>query len=475
MNQPRCTTTIALLTPYCGSNLGDGAIQHAVVHNIRARCPEVRVVGLTLDPQDTARLHDIPSYPIAAAPVPYYMPVPALPSGPKSPSEPASDDPIGASRPSTNPAPSLLQRMKSGLARIPFLFAALKYLYHTTAAITADGRHWISSWRLMRSLDVVIASGGGQIDDEWGGPWGHPYALFKWAILARIRGKPFYIISVGVCTLRSRISRFFVTRALRLSAYRSFRDTRSQMLVEQLGVRSKNPVAPDLAFSFPFQDYRPLPVERRGGLVVGVSPISYLNPEYWPSTDGEFFQRYVTTLVAFVNHLLESGHQVILFSTTHSDARVTELIRRHLTADLPLVPSPRILQPTVSTVHDLIPVLAAADVVVASRLHGVLLSYLLCRPVLGISYDVKVNLLMNDLDQTQYCLDIHSLATRQLEQTFNRLCEDKDNIRRALQQSVALYRDRLSAQYDHVLRNYGMTVTPERAEANLKICSSNLQ
>ena len=57
---------IALLTPYTGGNLGDAAIQDAVIGNVRKRYPDAELCLVTLSPQATARLHKVPSYPIDA-------------------------------------------------------------------------------------------------------------------------------------------------------------------------------------------------------------------------------------------------------------------------------------------------------------------------------------------------------------------------------------------------------------------------
>ncbi len=53
-----------LLTPYTGGNLGDAAIQEAVIANIRKRIPDAQIVLVTLSPEDTTRLHGMRSFPI---------------------------------------------------------------------------------------------------------------------------------------------------------------------------------------------------------------------------------------------------------------------------------------------------------------------------------------------------------------------------------------------------------------------------
>ena len=45
-------------------NLGDAAVQEAVIANIRKRLPDVRLVGFSLVPDDTTERHGIPCYSI---------------------------------------------------------------------------------------------------------------------------------------------------------------------------------------------------------------------------------------------------------------------------------------------------------------------------------------------------------------------------------------------------------------------------
>ena len=63
---------VALLTPYDGGNLGDAAIQEALISNFRKYDPQVHLCGITLHPESTAARHHIPCYPLAAISRPYY-------------------------------------------------------------------------------------------------------------------------------------------------------------------------------------------------------------------------------------------------------------------------------------------------------------------------------------------------------------------------------------------------------------------
>lgn len=58
------TRTIGLLDHMGYGNLGDAAIEEAVIANIKKRVPNASFIGFSLVLDDTAHRHGIPSYPI---------------------------------------------------------------------------------------------------------------------------------------------------------------------------------------------------------------------------------------------------------------------------------------------------------------------------------------------------------------------------------------------------------------------------
>src|SRR5688572_27719818 len=53
---------VALLSPCGWGNLGDAAILESVIHAVRRRLPHAPILGLTLNPPDTAWRHGIPAH-----------------------------------------------------------------------------------------------------------------------------------------------------------------------------------------------------------------------------------------------------------------------------------------------------------------------------------------------------------------------------------------------------------------------------
>jgi len=167
---------IALLGPYGFGNLGDAAIQQAVIDAIRVRQPKSTIVGISLNPSDTEKRHGIAAYPITSMP----------------PKKVAKDK---------GRAGVFLERLRwsrpGRLAHKMFVRLPKEFLLLPRAVIFG------------RKLSMLVISGGGQLDDYWGGPWGHPYALLKWSLAARLHGARVAFMSVGAGPLDARLSKRF--------------------------------------------------------------------------------------------------------------------------------------------------------------------------------------------------------------------------------------------------------------------------
>ena len=81
----------------------------------------------------------------------------------------------------------------------------------------------------------------------------------------------------------------------------------------------------------------------------------------------------------------------------------------------------RVTDRPIQTIEDLVEEISSTDVVVAARFHGVLISYLLNKPVLGISYHTKTEELMTGMGQAAYVLDISRCDLDSLIRLFTSL------------------------------------------------------
>jgi len=306
---------VALLTPYDGGNLGDAAIQEALIGNFQKYDPQAQFYGITLHPENTAERHHIPCYPLAAISRPYYH---AKKEPSVSPANLSATSPLGKSV----EAPTFFERVKSALRG--FLFrTGLKPLVR----FVQECVHILRSYRLLRNVDMLVVAGGGQLDEEWGGSWGHPYALAKWAVLARAARTAVMFLSVGGCRTDLWLTNRFLKVALSLACYRSYRDEGSRQIARAITPTADGPVVPDLAFSLSFITQPSTATTKSTGLRVGVSPITYARTGMWPTEDAAQYERYMTELVLFVGALLKRGTCVTLFSSSSPDEQLFDDLR----------------------------------------------------------------------------------------------------------------------------------------------------
>lgn len=444
---------ILLLTPYSGGNLGDGAIQDAVIHHVRKRLSEPRIQLVTLSPRMTSKLHGLPLFPIASS---------AYNDEPPSAELCAVGDPE-----CRNTGASFMERIKISLRRVPWLYRVIASASRPVRGAGSlfwsaprELRHLFQVYRLLKETDLLVMSGGGQIDDYWGGAFGHPYALFKWTSLARTTKTPVAFLSVGVCSLGSRLSRHFAHRALRLAAYRSYRDRGSKELLRDATFTGADPEYPDLAFSHPCVREQTFVLHDSSQKisVIGVSPIAYFSPQVWPEHDPSVYERYLQTLCEFTGKILDAGHTVVLFTSSLMDQfAVTDLQARLRQNPGSESWGGRLQQVDQTCLDKLLEEIRKMDMVVASRLHGIILSHLLGKPTLAISYDRKVRAHMEAMAQEHFCLNLRDCNLPQIWNGFARLGLELATISAAVSSKAKECSQKLEVQYDLLVQLAGQT------------------
>lgn len=398
---------IALVSPCGWGNLGDAAILDTVIGAIRERWPEADVFALTLNPTDTETRHQIPAAPLAAFSRPGY-PV-------------AGQDPAGGFR----------------------------------SSLRAAGREFAARKRegdLLDGCRLVVVAGGGQLDDFWGGAWGHPYVLRKWARRARRRGIPVAIVGTGFGTCRTALSKRFLRSALRLASTCSLRDEGSLQLAHALDARVPLRLCPDLAFATPTP-----PRSRRATgqpMRIGISPMAFADPRVWPEPerDAALYSGYVGRLGELIGLCARAGHEVHLFSTDGPDRVTVREVADHVPAD---VRAGRVVAHDTTGVPAALAVVAQLDAVVASRLHGVILSMVATCPVVALSYERKVDRVMLDFGQEQFT---HPIATFDPQAVLNSLASllmDARRTEQRLQRKLTECRARVCSEFSRVLALVG--------------------
>ena len=433
MSPPR---RIGIIGHVGNGNLGDEAIIDALLRGVREEIPDATFVGFTIRPADTEARHGIPSFPLRRG----------LDTGRTSAP--------GAASPPPTAAPASSNGWRTALRRTPGLGRFLAAAAAGTSwlrEMIREAAFWIVRYRRMRRVDLLIVAGSNQLSDYYGGAWGFPYTLWAWSLAARIAGARVAFLSVGAGPIRARGSGLLIRMALALATYRSYRDLGSRDAVAANGVPGPYLLAPDLAHGLRPSVRPGAAAPAESGTLVAINPLPYFDPRSWAERDAVIYQRYVDTMAAFTVMLRERGYRVRFVPTQlRADPLVVTDILRAIGERAGAIDGAASLQTSVTNFEDLVEQFSAADLVVAARFHGVLISQMLGKPTLGIVYRRSTRDLLADVGQGAYAVDIADMTAEQLLERLAALERDHDAGDR-IQRRLEIYRTELKAQYETVL------------------------
>jgi polysaccharide pyruvyl transferase WcaK-like protein len=231
------------------------------------------------------------------------------------------------------------------------------------------------------------------------------------------------------------------------------RDESSKKLIESLGVSGQHFVFPDLAYSLQIEKRIPVATSRTFPPIVGINPVPFSDPEYWPGSSSHSYKSYISKLAEFALWLIQRGYAVLFFPTQlFLDPPVINDIRAIMKSSGDIDHERHIVDLSINSFDNLISAISMTNIVVAARFHGIIISYILNKPVLGIAYQKKTLDLMKQLNQAKYTLDINSFNVLTLQELFISIELDIDSIKEEIRKKVSLFQRSLDIQYDSLFR-----------------------
>lgn len=384
------TWRVALLGPYVSRNLGDTSTQMAVISELRRRVEKCEILGIAPEPEDTLRSLGIPAFPLTGA---------GAASGPL------------ASQWGSPRGGGLLSRTQRMA-------------------------------RFIQTLDLLIVSGGGQLDDYWGGAWGHPWTLLHWSALARMHRVPVAFLGVGVDRLETPLSRRFARWSLDMASLIAFRDANSRDELQRIGMRKPSRICADLAFGL--RSAVPAQATQQAPFAV-INPVAQIT---WARSADPRHERYLANLVELGVWLAGQGLSLrIVCSQPKMDIADAERIARMLAerqvSDVHVC--------TTTDVQDYIDQVRSAEVVAASRLHGVILALVAGAPVVALSPLPKVEQVMADVGLGRFCLQLQDFSSSKLIELTAELLRDVEGARRHVSQVTLRLAAELDTVYEEVI------------------------
>ena len=416
-------TRIAFISPCGFGNLGDAAIQDTFIASVRWHLgAATEIVGITQNPPDTEERHHVRAVPMDNL---------AFRLRRRAPAEGLSEANVGATR--RGAARRAVGRAKQ---------------------LVKEVVHWGIAFREMRRADALVVSGGGQLDDHWGGPWRVPYALWKWTLVARLLRNDVVFLSVGAGTTDSRLTRFFLRSALGRARYASFRDEHTAARVRSLRLSASSRIVPDLAFGHGGRrGYRERSKSQRRR-TIAISPIAFLDPVAWPAKDANRYRFGLHKTAELAVLLINKGYDVLVCTSDTPDVKSASELRRAV-SDIDPQRSSQISYADTRTPKRLLETFGRADVAIASRLHGLILANLAGAPTIALSYDWKVDEHMRTVGLERFVFPIGTFEPSLVVAAVDEIIADHERIAAMIAEQCATLAAEVDSQFEDVFAPWG--------------------
>jgi polysaccharide pyruvyl transferase WcaK-like protein len=227
---------------------------------------------------------------------------------------------------------------------------------------------------------------------------------------------------------------------MRLAQQRSFREADSRALMASLGLTAVSEVCPDVVFALDTPN------------APDAAPFAVLSPlsrKTWSKSPTDLHTQYLATLIeaGVALHRRGLGLRIAVTQPAMDSDDAHELARALAQRGVGEVPVAR-----VSNVDDYLHAVAGACVVVASRLHAVILALVAGCPVVALSHLPKVDRLMRDAGLGDYCMPLQCAAAGHLASAAVRAANDAAGLRTQVRYAHHTFRTQLTTTFDAVAR-----------------------
>jgi polysaccharide pyruvyl transferase CsaB len=236
-----------------------------------------------------------------------------------------------------------------------------------------------------------LISGGGSLLQDATGRMSIPYYLgiIK---LAQWLGKPTFIYAQGIGPVHRAMFHPFIRAIFRKCRYISVRDEESAQLLQHIGLpREKVEVVPDPVMGLPLQAENELHGDTEPNVARGSSkPVIGISVRFWNENRSEL------ALLAKSLQIIQAERDVhICFLPFHlpSDIEASEEVIQHMQSSTNVSIAADVVHP-----QQMLAAVQACDLLIGMRLHSLIYAASQRVPMIGISYDPKIDQFLQRLD-----------------------------------------------------------------------------
>ncbi len=306
----------------------------------------------------------------------------------------------------------------------------------------------------------LFLSGGGGLMQDVTGPFSAAYYSGLLSI-AQLRGVPTMVFGQGVGPLKSAFNRMLVKATFGRTRVMTVRDQASVDLLTELRL----PADRIVLTADPVLCLEPADPGRISQIWAGTGlrsdlPTIGISVRPWHT----WFERQFKTFASVISHVASScGAQVLLLPFQQpGDERITEELRDCLSYRPDAQMPPVAMLNEILSSQEMLGLIGRLDLVVAMRLHAVIMAAAGGVPAVGIAYDPKVAHFAA-LWNFPVIASVEALEeANQLEETIMGLWRDRHDFRTRMRDASAEIIGRSRLNFDHADRILGLRPEPQR-------------
>ncbi|MEM3550310.1 MAG: polysaccharide pyruvyl transferase family protein [Candidatus Bathyarchaeia archaeon] len=283
--------------------------------------------------------------------------------------------------------------------------------------------------------DIVISSGGGFLNDNFGSFFLlHLFQIF----VATLLKKPTVLCAQSIGPFRNKLGLFLTKIVLKKANLITLREAISESLLRKAKARSKIFVTADMAFALSLkengdfakksnQDYLKLP---KNFPLVGITVRKWIYPGC--VNPKEKYAEYVETFTQFVNYITDHMNATVIFLpqviAPREDDRITALEIAEKVKNRKKV---KVLLGDYSP-YQMMHIIKKMDLFVGTRMHSNIFSLIMLVPTIAISYEHKTDGMMRMLKLNEWVIPINSLSFKNLKEKVDKAWLRRKEIKKDL-------------------------------------------
>lgn len=276
-----------------------------------------------------------------------------------------------------------IKNKKLLLRTVYYFYKPIKLLKNDFRIYYSNKQFWEGISKEIKKLDLLLIGGGNIIMDLY--PSWPIYPLI-YTLLAKRAKIPVMLYAVGAGPINSFRAKIYFKIMCHLADGITTRDKNSTREIKMLGIKSRKIITsadPAMCINFNKQEIR----KELKSAPIGITIVPYFDKRYWPNGDETIYKEYVKKMALLVDKIVIQLHQEVLFFTTNfpNDLLVCyDIYNKATQKDKIFIIKERL------TVAKLLSTISNCEIVVGTRLHSLILSYITLTPFLAFGYQPKV-------------------------------------------------------------------------------------